>query len=125
MRRLAALAVIALGFVSACGDSRTDLSASAEALLKKDAAAVASAARAGNATAVRAAVTRLRYDVAARTRSGDVSSERAGQILTAAGAVLGDVPLPAATPSPTPVATHAPAAPAPAAKRPKGKHGHD
>jgi hypothetical protein len=127
MRRFAALTVVTLALVSGCGgSSTTDLSASAEALLKKDAAAVAAAARAADGTAVRTAVTRLRTDVAAQTRSGDVSSERAGQILAAATAVLGDVPVPVATPRPTPVVTGAPVVRQPATAQPKrkGKHGH-
>jgi hypothetical protein len=110
VRPLLALPV-ALVLVAGCG-SGTDLSASAEALLKKDAAAVAAAARSGDGAAVQAAVAKLKADLAAQVDSGGVSAQRADRVLAAAARVASDVPAPKVTPTPTrtasPVATQVP-----------------
>lgn len=91
-----------------CGASpSTDLSASAATVLQKDAAALAAAARAGNGSAVRAAVAQLRTDVAAQRAHDGLSAARAARVLAAAAQIAADVPVPvpAVKPAVTPTAT--------------------
>lgn len=87
-----ALAVAGLAGVAlaACG-SQSDLSAAAGQVLQRDAAAVAAAARTGNAGLVNAALTRLRTDVAQRRAAGQLSAARATRILDAGARVALDV----------------------------------
>lgn len=110
-RALAAGAAVVAGllFVTGCGGP-SQLSDSAAAILQKDAGALSSAARAGNAAAVTAALAALRRDVDVQRTAGGLTGARADSILAAAGRVAADQVVPAA---PRPSATTAPVAAAP------------
>lgn len=92
---------LAVVLLAGCGAQSRDLSADAASLLQKDVAAMRSAARAGDGTALQAAYAQLRQDVLAGRSAGSVSPTRAAQVLTAAAAVAADVPAPAPKPTPT------------------------
>ena len=90
--------------LTACGSApaRSDLSAAAASLLQKDTATMTAAARAGDGSAVQAALVTLRRDVAAQRTSGGLSAARADRVLAAAAQVAADVPAPVASPAPAP-----------------------
>ncbi|GAC1445760.1 MAG: hypothetical protein NVSMB55_28410 [Mycobacteriales bacterium] len=111
--------VVALTVVG-CG-SGADLSAPAAAVLQRDTAAVAAAARVGDLPRTSAALTRLRADVAQRRAHGEMSPERARRLLDAAARVALDVV--AAHPSPPPSPAPAPASPAQPATAGSGGEG--
>ncbi|BEP14114.1 hypothetical protein acdb102_24250 [Acidothermaceae bacterium B102] len=103
-RRLvtAALTCVMLG-ATACG-ATPSLSATAAPVLQKDAAALSTAARAGDRTAIAAALAALRADVAHQRAAGHLSAARSIQILAAGDRVAADAPAPSppSSSSPTP-----------------------
>ena len=106
-------AVLLSGCGGGGGSAHSDLSAAAATLLQKDTAALAVAARAGNGSAVQAALATLRRDVTAQRAQDGLSAARAAQVLAAAAQVAVDVPLPSPSASPrasvsTPVSTARP-----------------
>lgn len=109
MRRALAL-LVGTVLLSGCGGGspHSDLSAAAATLLQKDTAALAVAARAGNGSAVQAALATLRRDVTAQRAQDGLSAARAERVLAAAGQVALDVPVPARTAAPVPAATLTP-----------------
>lgn len=126
--------VLSAGLLVGCGGSSAGLSKSAEAVLQRDAAALASAALSGDGAAVSSALARLRSDLEAQQRSGDVSVARAERVLTAAMAVVEDVSAPVQPtvgPTPAPTVTSAPVVRSPAPSREseprkgKGKDGEE
>lgn len=109
MRRALAL-LVGTVLLSGCGGGspHSDLSAAAATLLQKDTAALAVAARAGNGSAVQAALATLRRDVTAQRAQDGLSAARAERVLAAAGQVALDVPVSARTAAPVPAATLTP-----------------
>jgi hypothetical protein len=112
--RVLLLSVVVAGAAGCGGTPATAVNSQAGQVLGADVNALASAAHAHDPSRLSTALKRLRADVAAQQRSGQVSSTRASQILDAAARVESDV-------STTP-ATHPPA-PAPATDTPTPDNG--
>lgn len=104
---VAALLVVT---VAGCGQQpEPDISAQAAKVLGADVDAITAAARAKDATKVQQALKTLRGHVDAQQASGELSPERASQILAAGARVAIDVGVPA----PKVVVSRVPAPPAP------------
>ena len=109
-RYRAAVAVVGLVIGAAACGSTTALSASAAVVLQKDATTLSAAAGAGDRTQISAALATLRADVAQQRTAGELSADRANEILDAGARVAADAPIasPAALPTGTPATTMPP-----------------
>ena len=101
----AALGVATVLALSACGGAGDDLSEATTAQLESQVAAIRAAAVAGDRPGAEAAVAKLRTTVTQLEQAGDMSAERARDVLAAAAAVeiqLGLLPAPTTTTAPPP-----------------------
>ena len=100
-RRTVAAVVLGLSLLAGCGGGEA-LSAAAEEALSRDVEAIAAAARAGDAVRLQELVGELRGHVAELEVDGEVSGDRAAEILAAAARVATDVAPPEPEPKPEP-----------------------
>jgi len=89
-RRTVAAVVLGLSLLAGCGGGE-ELSVAAEEALTPDVEAIASAARADDAARLQELVGELRRQVEELEANGEVSGDRAAEILTAAARVATDV----------------------------------
>jgi hypothetical protein len=123
MRRSGSLAlVLGVALLAGCGDQAA-LTAQASARLTADVTRLRTAATSGTSAQVASAADALRSDVAAQKAAGDLSADRAAEVLDQLARVLADT---AARPAPTaaPAPTRAPSPTSGEHRKKKGKEEH-